>query len=112
MNRFILALVVSLAVAYLLGIPKARDFMIIAASVFMLSGGLIWLFTRRLPQHFLANLITVFLGPMTLVMLLNIMLNTLNGLAGHGAAALLLVIIVASALLGARFLRGKSRRIF
>jgi hypothetical protein len=112
MNKSILAIVVVLAVGYLLGIPRAGDFMIIATSVYLLIGGLVWLFTRRLPQHFITNLILVFLGPMALVMILNVTLNTLSGLKGHTAAALLLGIVVGSVFLGARFLRGKSRGIF
>ena len=112
MNKFILTITVALAAGYLLGIPGIQNIMVIATSLYLFTGGLLWMFNRRLPQHFIVNLLMISIGPMALVMLLNVILNLLNGLEGHARAALLLGIVIGCVILGARFLRSKSRGFF
>ena len=111
MNRTIIASVIALSMAYLLGMGDAQVYMTLATAAYMLLGSLTWLFTRRLPAHFIANLLLIFLGPMALVAILNVVLGSLLKLEGHSPAALLLGIIVLSAYLGHRLWRGKSQRL-
>lgn len=111
MNRTLLFIIVSLSAAYLLGLPRAREIMIIAASGYMLIGGITWLVTRRLPNHFLAGLVSVFLGPMAIVVILHFLVDTMQELQGHAPALMLLGIVIASVVLGVRLFRRKSKLI-
>lgn len=112
MNKSILSVIVALTFAYLTGISQAKELIIIATSGYLIVGGVIWLFTQRLPPQFVANLLLIFLGPLTLVMILNVLLTSINGPDAHHSATLLLSVIIGSALLGFRLLRGKSKGIF
>lgn len=111
MNKTILATVIALSAAYLLGIPQAEIYMTLAAAGYASIGAVVWLFTTRLPRHFIANLLLLFIGPMATVAVLNLLLKSLQGMEGHTPAALLLGIVVLSAFLGYRLLRGKSQRL-
>ena len=109
MNRKILLIIVVLTLGYLMEVPRAQDLMVVAASLYLLVGGVIWLTTQKLPQGFILNLILIALGPLVLVMIMNVALGAIHELPGHGPAAVLLLIIIASAFVGMRLLRRKSR---
>jgi TctA family transporter len=112
MNKTILATIIALSGAYLLGIPQVQLYLTLAAAGYASIGAIVWLFTTRLPHHFVVNLLLVFVGPMAIVALLHMLLNMMFGLEGHASAAFLLAVIVLSGWLGHRLFRGKSQRLF
>ena len=112
MNRTILATVIALSAAYLLGFPQTQIYMTIAAAAYAALGSVVWMFTRQLPANFVRNLLLIFIGPMALVAALNFTVGRLRGLEGNAPAVLLLGLILLAAFLGQRLWHGKSQQLF